>query len=332
MASGSMLQPAIRLRAFAGPLVLNVRAQNEAMARVARGVLRQFDVRWSGGLIESHVSIRVAQPSRVAVRGDYLRTYRTTAGPSRKGLWAVTPGGGACRIEDVRRVCCIRSPSQAPEIALVEDLEQLLMLFIVRSWRLAGWTPLHAASAVRGAVGLAVCAPGSTGKTTLIAALMRRGWCTIGDDKLLVRVAEGGVIEVRAVSHQFHLDPRTTRFFPEISGIEEHPTYSRWTPKRQVPANRFWPGRLLERGTINRVVRLAREPAISGIRLAPMSAQETLGTLLSQVVIPNETREARMIIATMGRLASNSRGLSCSVGEDAFADERNVSALEEALA
>ncbi len=332
MRSSATLRPAVDLRAAAGPVAMTIRSQTEGLERALLGVLRQFDVRWARGGRDLRVIVRLpVTPRSWSTRGDYLRTYRIVADRTSSGLRAHTPAGASCAIDDARGVCRIWSPRAELDIDLHEELEQLLMLFIVRAWRLAGWTPLHAASAVRGGVGLAVCALGGTGKTTLISALLRRGWRTIGDDKLLVRRGVDGGVEVRAVSHQFHMDPGTSRFFPEIHGIEEHPTYSRWTPKRQVPARRFWPDQLVESGTITHVVRLARDATHTGIRMEPMSASETLSTLLTQVVIPNEPREARMIVSTLGSLASKARGIRCTVGKNAYADDRGVRALEEAL-
>ena len=68
---------------------------------------------------------------------------------------------------------------------VIEEIEQQLVLLLARAWAGQGWTPLHAGSLIPPGKTdcVLVCAPSGAGKTTLIAALLRRGWRTLGDDK-----------------------------------------------------------------------------------------------------------------------------------------------------
>jgi hypothetical protein len=221
-------------------------------------------------------------------------------------------------------------PADGDREALVEETEQQLVLLLARAWAQQGWTPLHAGSLVpRGETRcVLLCAPSGVGKTTLIAALLRRGWRTLGDDKILMR-RQGRAVDARSLARRFHLHPSTSRWFPETGDFSAWPHYSRWTDKRVVPIDGIWPGRLLDGATPAAVAQLER--SANGLVIEPLNQAATLNALLRQVAIPSDPEHARPLVACIAATAANSRSARISIGHDAFAHAALVDHLEEAL-
>ena len=104
---------------------------------------------------------------------------------------------------------------------------------LTTGWRRAGWVPLHAAGLVapssgtsddRDRHGVIVCAMGGGGKTTFTVAMVRRGWRSLGDDKLLLRSTDfGSVTEaliVASIKQILNVDPAAAALFPELADRE----------------------------------------------------------------------------------------------------------------
>jgi hypothetical protein len=216
--------------------------------------------------------------------------------------------------------------------ALVEDIEQQLVLLLVRAWAQQGWTPLHAGTLVPAGETRCVllCAPSGAGKTTFVAALLRRGWRTLGDDKTLLRMESQGIV-ARAVAHRFHLHPSSSCWFPEAGDLGAWPRYSRWTDKRVVHIEKIWPDRLLDCAVPAAVVQLERNNGGPALVVEPLDQIHTLNTLLRQVAIPSDAEHARPLVSCIAATASQLQGVLIKIGNDAFADPSTAGRLDEAL-
>ena len=216
--------------------------------------------------------------------------------------------------------------------ALVEDIEQQLVLLLVRAWAQQGWTPLHAGTLVPTGETRCVllCAPSGAGKTTLVVALLRRGWRTLGDDKTLLRMEGNGVV-ARAVAHRFHLHPSSSRWFPEAGDLAVWPRYSRWTDKRVMHIEKVWPNRLLDRAIPAAVVKLERNPGGPALVVEPLDQIHTLNTLLRQVAIPSDAEHARPLFSCIAATAAHLRGALVKIGNDAFANPLTAECLDGEL-
>ena len=89
-------------------------------------------------------------------------------------------------------------PRSSSDPWVLTDIESLLSLVLTEGWRAEGWIPLHAAAVVRFDTCALICAESGGGKTSLTAALVREGWQTLGDDKLLLRITHAAQTATRA--------------------------------------------------------------------------------------------------------------------------------------
>jgi hypothetical protein len=226
----------------------------------------------------------------------------------------------------------IAVPAHADWPALVEEVEQQLVLLLARAWALAGWTPLHAGSLIPpgGNRCVLLCAPSGAGKTTLTATLLRRGWRTLGDDKTLLRPEGKGVI-ARALARRFHLHPASSRWFPEAGDLGAWPTYSRWTDKRVVRIETVWPDRLIDHAFPAAVVQLERVENGPALAVEPLNQSGALNALLRQVAIPADAEHAKPLVSCIAATAARLRSALMKIGHDAFSDPSMAERLEEEM-
>ncbi len=215
--------------------------------------------------------------------------------------------------------------------AVPEDIEDLVGLALTTAWRGLGLVPVHAGAVVHNGACALLCAPSGGGKTTLTAALIRRGWATLGDDKLLLSLGPDGRPRLEALIHTFNLHPNARRWFPEVGELAALPRYSAWTEKRKVRIADIWPGVTCERGEPTHLVRVHRHEGADGVRVRALPAAELLSILLRQTVIPNDRRLARGILATVAATAGRLVGLEVELGHDVYRDPDRLAALEGAL-
>ena len=226
----------------------------------------------------------------------------------------------------------IAVPAHPDRPRLVEETEQQLILLLARAWAAEGWTPLHAGSLIPPGENRCVllCAPSGAGKTTLTAALLRRGWRTLGDDKILLR-PEGNSVIARALARRFHLHPNSSRWFPEAGDIRAWPTYSRWTDKRVVRIEGLWPDRLVEHAVPAAVVQLERNENGPALTVEPLDQVSTLNTLLRQVAIPSDASHAKPLVSCVAATAALMRSVLMKIGHDAFSVPSTAEEIEKEL-
>src|SRR5271170_474972 len=238
------------VRAFnCGPVLLELTTPDEGWMGRLESELAMFDSQWEGLAAQLHMRVVEERREEVQVDGNYLRCGRyavdqegeTLVGSSLSGVWF--------EFDCVSRQAVVYAPSDPENEDVREDVEQFVVLMLVWGWRKMGWTPMHVGSVLKDGCCALICAASGGGKSTFTASLIRRGWDTLGDDKVLAARGADGRVMVRALSRSMNLDPAVGRWFPEAEGLRELPRYSRWTEKRKAAIESIWPGRVLEAGT-----------------------------------------------------------------------------------
>ena len=297
--------------------------------------LSLYDVPWTlGPRRRVLVGVNVAPISGRPASGTYIEAARMHVDAARDGLLATTDNGASM----------VGSFSADGEIwhmtvdpVLIQngrwfDIEDLLTLILTTGWRRAGWVPLHAGGLVPPTSGSAaghgvlVCAGSGGGKTTFTVALVRRGWQSLGDDKLLLRASRGQPL-VASVKQMLNVDPAAAAWFPELAGIADYPEYSTWTPKRRVSLGRIWSHAPALTMQPTHLIVVSRIEGNGGIDVSPMSSGEAISALLHQTVVPGDPSVARPIIAAVGGLGEGIRGFRFRLFEDAFT---RLGALDDA--
>jgi len=256
---------------------------------------------------------------------------RMTVDDTGSGLYASCHSGSSCHYRAAERHWSIAIPHAHSDDQIREDLVDFLNLALTESWRGLGWVPLHAAS-IKGDNSCALlCATAGGGKSTLTASMLRRGWKTLGDDKLLLRKNEDGTADVAALLHNFNLHPRTRNWFPEVGDLTGLPTYSPWTEKRKVSIESIWPGTTATGSRPTHLIEVTRESGTHGLKLAPLSQTKVLPLLMRQTVIPRHPAWAGQILATLAAAAAQLQGWRIEIGDDAYEREDHLAELEALL-
>ena len=319
-----------------GPVALSVTAETPALQSRALAELDQFNARWDEPCALICVQVHVANQPRALGAGRFLHCSSIRADPAPPGLVATCISGASGIYDAARRHWDLYIVSGSP--AAVEDdptddddLEDLLELILTTAWREAGWVPLHAGSAVRDGRCALLMAPARGGKSTLAAALLHRGWRTLGDDKLLVALGADGQPEVRGLTAQFNLDPRASAWFPELGDLEPLPRLSSWTAKRRVSIAAVWGDCFATRAVPTHVVMLRRLRERVPLRIESLGTREVLAAMLRQTVIPADPTAARQILTVVAGAARNMQGVRLEIGDDAYRDPSALQALEGLL-
>jgi len=317
-----------------GPVKLSLTFDECSLQKNLDGLLSQYDAPWPAPATEVFVTIGQGLPPDDIPKpaGAYLHSYRLHVDRRGTHLVSFSNVGVWMDFDEAARQARIIVPDHSDRETVVEEVEQQLVLLLARAWAGQGWTPLHAGSLIPpgGTDCVLVCAPSGVGKTTLISALLGRGWRTLGDDKVLLR-KENGSIVARALSRRVHLHPALANWFPEIGEIEKWPRYSRWTEKRMVKMEAIWPGQLMGSAIPAGLVQLARAEKGPALEVEPFDSIRTLHSLLRQIVIPADRADARPLVSCAAAMAGRLRGALVTVGNNAFLNSTTAGRLEEAL-
>lgn len=332
MTSANIAPASARAVYSCGPVRLDLDYADASLQAALHGLLSQYDASWPEPELTIHVSIEHGIPPAdwVEPAGSYLYLHHLLV--DRVGSRLVSQSTLGVWMEfDLANEARIWIPSQSQDI--IEQVEHQLVLLLARGWANAGWTPLHAGTLIppgenRCAL---VCASSGAGKTTMLAALLRRGWRTLGDDKVLLR-REGDRVIARSLARRFHLHPSSVRWFPEVGNVSSSwPTYSRWTDKRVVRIEEIWPDRLVDSAIPAAAIQLARAATGPGLCVEPVDPATTLNTLLWQIAIPTDAQHARPLLACAVAAAAQSRFAKIKIGTDAFADPAVAGQLEREI-
>lgn len=314
-----------------GPLEILVAAETELLRAKIADVLDLYNVEWPEPLSRRQIEIRESDTTAASGNGDYLVCARMNVDFVGEELIATCPSGSqAVRDADGHRWTML-VPRGSSDPWVLTDIESLLSLVLTEGWRDEGWVPVHAATAILRDRCAIICAESGGGKTSLTAALIRRGWRTLGDDKLLLRIGEGGAPELHGLVHTFNLHPRTQSWFPEVGELEQLPVYSDWTEKRKVRPESIWPGCTLNSAVPAVLLHITRSNDESPLVIAPLEDESVLSILLHQTVVPTHASTARQILGTVARTARTLTGFRIDIGEDAYLDPEYLSLLETAI-
>ena len=322
------------MRFSAGPLAIDVHASPGPTLELLESTLSLYDVAWTltpVKRVDLEVNV-VPFPVAEAAHGGYMQCAQMLVDALPGGLRATTTRGAVLvgRFSEHGEAWHMTVPARIPDEGWWPEIEDLVSLVVTAGWRRAGWIPLHGAGLTRAGVGVLVCAASRGGKTTFALAMARRGWRVVGDDKLLLGVANGRPT-VAAVKHMLNVDPALRAWFPELGDVGGLPIYSEWSPKRRVPLASIFPGAPAASMTVSHVISLARVDHGRDIRIGPMDMAETLSALLHQTVIPNDPRMARAIAASLVGIGQSARGLRVIVPDGIYADPDALEPVEAGL-
>jgi hypothetical protein len=316
-----------------GPVRLAITFDEPLLREALHSLLNQYDAPWPTPAAAIRVTVENGTlPPEDEPAGAYFRSHLLRVDRQGSRLRSLSRTGGRMEFNLAAGEAQIVVANHPDRPAVVEEVEQQFVLLLARAWAQAGWTPLHAGSLIPPGENRCVmlCAPSGNGKTTLTAAMLRRGWRTLGDDKTLLR-REGNVTIARALARRFHLHPISSRWFPEMGDLIAWPAYSRWTDKRVVRIEKLWPDCLADQAVPAAVVQLERDPNGPALTVEPMDRINRLNTLLRQVAIPADAEHARPLVGCIAATAAGLRGALVRVGNDAFAHPGTSEQLEAAL-
>jgi hypothetical protein len=317
---------------FCGPLRVTVEAQTPLLYDKVVETLRLYDRCWAEH--DRNVVIRITETLDVAtpVHGTFLRCARMVVDATGAELHATTLCGARSRSRLRGRTerWEIEVPSTLVATTNLEDVEELVILALTAGWRGTGWVPVHAAAVTDGERCAVICAPSGGGKSTLTAAFVRSGWRAVGDDKLLLRVANGRP-QLAALQRTFNLHPCTSAWFPEVGDLLQLPLYSTWTEKRKVKIETIWPEPAADDAHPTHILRVRRDPEPGAMAVSPMPSGQVLPTLLRQIAVPTDRSSANAILAAAASTARAVRGLDVVVGQDAYGRPDALAALVAAL-
>ena len=333
-ASLSPSSPTGGLHFAAGPLEVELAAPAGGLLDAIAACLDLYDVSWTLGPTR-RVSLDCTigpGAAEVPAQGRYLECARMNVDPAPDGLRATTNHGAALEgtFTDSGEHWRMSASRELVDTGWWPEVEDMLTLVLTVGWRRAGWVPLHGAALTDGPRGAIVCAAGGGGKTTFMMAMVRIGWRSLGDDKLLLR-SDGSPSLVAAIKLMLNVDPAVETWFPEVGDLTGLPEYSAWTVKRRVALESLWPkaSQLTMRPTT--IVALQRRTGVQGFVIEPMDAADTLATLLRQTVIPHDRAQARWIMSELAACAGAAAGVRVIVGDGAYADPAAIERVAEAL-
>jgi hypothetical protein len=315
-----------------GPLDIEVEASEPVVHARLGEPLGIYDQRWPDPRRSVKVVATATDGPAPSVSGTFLLCSRMAVDRIGSALVGVTRSGvhGTGHLGPAGECWNIAVPLQLLESEALDELEDLVGLALTTGWRRAGWVPVHAAAVANGPRVALLCSESGGGKSTLTASMLRRGWCTLGDDKLLLRLDAGRTPEIGSLLSTFNLDPRTNEWMPEIGPLDHLPRYSAWTEKRRVQARAIWSGGVISRGQPTHLVELRRVDR-RGVRTTPLPPAEVLSALLRQVVLPSDAATTKPMLACLGTTAGRLAGVRMEVGPDAYSNTDVAAILDQAL-
>lgn len=315
----------------AGPLDVTIKADDVELDTLATAYFDAYGPQWRTRTRPLVVRLRRShtQPS---VRGSMLRCARMRV--DRHGDEYTADGLSGLHARGISNSDADRWTISVPPILTFEELQivelqDLLGLACTAGWRAAGWIAVHAGVVTKNEHTALLCASSGGGKSTLTTALVRNGWQTLGDDKVLLRCTRQPV--AASLLRTFNLDPRTAEWFASLAPLSELPRYSQWTQKRRVGVDAVRNGALRRRAVPTHVVQLVRSAQAVPARATAMQRSEVLPALLRQVVIPNDREIARALVSALAAASRGWRGFFFEIGENAYADDSWLNAFEGAL-
>ncbi len=314
-----------------GPLNVRVRSDDAMLVDRSVAMLSLFDARWRAPMRSVRIDIRRTAAAPRAATGAFLAAGRMRVDARAEQVSASTTGGLCARgfAQRGRDVWHLGVPDGTLATAQAIDFEHLIELALTTGWRRSGWLAVHAGALERNGRCVILCARSNGGKSTLCAALVRDGWRTLGDDKVLLRVRDGRP-ELAALAHTFNLDPTSKRWLRGLDDIEQRSPYSAGTTKRRVPVSALG-GAGVARARPTHVLQLALTGTPGTLRATALEPGEATALLLRQIVIPNDRDAAQTILRTAARAGARLRALRVEIGLNSGGSPTWSAQLERAL-
>lgn len=318
-----------------GPVAIQLYAETREWYDRAAEVFRLY-TDWGQTQSALQIHIHVGEHDAVMGAGRFLQCVGVNVDKTSDGLAATCYSGAYAFLNVFQQRWDVYMPKRffnrtVTPTAVDDNLEDLLELAMTTAWRHAGWIPLHAGAVVQSMHCVIVTAPSRGGKTTLTVAMLHRGWKSLGDDKLLVKLATDHCVQAYALQSVFNIDPKTSNWFPEIGDLSQLPLDSVWTPKRRLPIESIWRERMVAHAQPTQLIQLYRHNEHHPIRVEELDTSQVLSALLHQTVVPRDRATARQVLNTVAALASQLRGLKLELGRDAYADPRTLDVIERIL-
>lgn len=305
----------------AGPVEIRVESDDDALMSVATNALALFSTRWDVHSRDVVVQLRRKAPARPAAIGTFLLCGRMNVDRYDDGFVATARSGmvaiGRTDVPPHRWIVDVPPTLEMDEPA-AGDIEDMLSLALTVAWRDAGWQAVHAGAVTNGSRTLLLCAPSGGGKSTLTAALVRAGWHSVGDDKLLLRVRDRRPF-VASLMRTFNLHPQTSRWFSELQALETLPRYSAWTPKRRLDIADVRSWQFAAEAPLTDLVRIVRTSAHAQARMSPLERAQTIPALLRQIVVPTDAQAGAQLLRVCALASRVMRAHELEIGEDAYA-------------
>ncbi len=144
-------------------------------------------------------------------------------------FWLEVPGVGRYLASGGRELTVDPAPGADPaDVARLAGMTPLAALCYQRG--IAAW---HAATAVRDGQAVILAGDSATGKSTLLAALLARGWAMLGDELAPVVVRTGGAVTALPTGSEVRLWPDA------IKRVDAAPTPTQ-ALRRPVPIRSIW--------------------------------------------------------------------------------------------
>jgi hypothetical protein len=141
-----------------------------------------------------------------------------SAAPGR--LWLEVPGVGRYLADQGRSLLVDPAPSADPQtVARLARATPLAALCYQR-----GLVALHAATAVRDGVAVILAGDSATGKSTLLAALLARGWKMLGDEVAPLAAADSDAVAVLPTGDELRLWPDAAARLATDAGLGHLPS------------------------------------------------------------------------------------------------------------
>lgn len=316
---------------YCGPLEVELQSYDEELQARCVEMLDLFSARWKGPFRKITLTVKRGMSSET-VGGNFLNCGRMTVDVGKHEIAATTTGGIFARADLHANGdnWLITVPQTDLTLPMAIDFEHSVELALTAGWRLEGWVPVHAGAVEKNGHCAILCAPSCGGKSTLVAGLLRNGWRTLGDDKLLLR-QRNDIAELAALLHTLNLHPETQHWFAGIGEVHSLPRYSAGSEKRRVPIERIAQGAAVASARPTHIVQIARKPERSGIEMTALSEREAAIILLRQIVVPSDRNTAAEILRTVMKTASSLKPLRLSIGSGAYEDSNWIRRFEEAF-
>ena len=150
-------------------------------------------------------------------------------------------------------------------------------IILVEMLRYNGLYYIHSSGVEKNSTSILIPGNGGVGKTTISLALVRKGFCYLSDDAILLQKFKKKVI-AHPIPGDFHIDPSISQNFKELSEVKHALKYGKG-PKRSFDPAIFYPDSFILKSKPNVIIfpQIVRE---AESRLIPLSSAQCLAKMI----------------------------------------------------